>query len=254
MHPLLLDLYGFTIYSYGAALVLAAAVSGLWSWHARPAGLFSGEQFLGLAIVTVLGASIGARLAHAALHGTLGAASIAASWRAWQGGGLASAGVPVALLPLIAGYCAWQRLSLLRVLDHLLPFAVLGAAILRTGGCFLAGCCAGRPTAVPWALRFPGSDAAVHPTQLYLGLALALAFVLLRRVRHRRPGFTAALGLLLYGGIQVAAAPFRADLPALSVALAPHLHLDLGHALLALAAAGGLLAWSWAGDRRAPAR
>ena len=69
----------------------------------------------------------------------------------------------------------------------------LGLGMTRIG-CFLAGCCHGQPTKLPWGIAFPeGSQAAgtfgygthVHPTQLYESLVgwalLPLALFLLKR-------------------------------------------------------------------------
>ncbi len=84
-------------------------------------------------------------------------------------------------------------------------------ALVRTG-CFLAGCDYGRPTALPFGVRFPaGSSAAidhaargwipagapslpVHPTELYeAGVGIAAALVALYVVRKRRQDGSAFL-------------------------------------------------------------
>ena len=55
----------------------------------------------------------------------------------------------------------------------------LSLGIARVG-CFLNGCCGGKPSGLPWAVTYPGTSTAVHPTQLYeAALDLALFFVLL---------------------------------------------------------------------------
>src|SRR2546429_7300938 len=62
----------------------------------------------------------------------------------------------------------------------LAPAGVLALAIGRLG-CFLAGCCYGRPSELPWAVVFPElGPPARHPLQLYsaacdLGLVLLLS-------------------------------------------------------------------------------
>jgi phosphatidylglycerol:prolipoprotein diacylglycerol transferase len=48
-------------------------------------------------------------------------------------------------------------------------------------GCFLNGCCGGKPSGLPWAVTFPGTATSVHPTQLYeavLDIALFAALLL----------------------------------------------------------------------------
>jgi phosphatidylglycerol:prolipoprotein diacylglycerol transferase len=105
----------------------------------------------------------------------------------------------------------------------------LGHAVGRIG-CFLAGCCFGRPTDASWAVRYaPGSepfaaqvaagllpaDAAaslpVHPTQLYemvLQLGL-LALLLWLRPRLRRRGSLVLCALAGYGGLRFAVEFYR---------------------------------------------
>jgi phosphatidylglycerol---prolipoprotein diacylglyceryl transferase len=71
-----------------------------------------------------------------------------------------------------------------------LPVAV--AVAIGRVGCFVAGCCYGRVTAMPWGVRFPlAQDAAGivrHPTQLY-ELAFHSAAVLALLVMDRKRWF-----------------------------------------------------------------
>jgi phosphatidylglycerol:prolipoprotein diacylglycerol transferase len=90
--------------------------------------------------------------------------------------------------------------------DTYIPAAGFCLAGVRVG-CFLEGCCAGTPSALPWAVSFPpGSDAylwqltqgmitpgaattvAVHPLQLYYGLAGLLLGIGLLWHRRRFAG------------------------------------------------------------------
>ena len=47
-------------------------------------------------------------------------------------------------------------------------------------GCFLNGCCFGRPTDFILGVRFPGSIQPIHPTQIYSSLALIFLYGFLR--------------------------------------------------------------------------
>ncbi len=240
MCPILFDIEGFQIYAYGTVMVVAALVGGVWAWRSRPAGLFLLEQYLGLCLVTVLGASVGARLAFLVQHGDLGAANLGLILRTWERGGLASIGVPVVVAPLLWAYCAGRRLAFVPVLDHLLPFAILGAGLQRLFGCFAAGCCSGVATDMPWAVRFPGTDAWVHPTQLYLGMALLLSFALLRSLRFNRQGSSTLLSLACFAFASLVVGAFRAESPALAAEWGA-LRVDLCYGLLLVGAA---LSWA----------
>lgn len=64
----------------------------------------------------------------------------------------------------------------------LVPGVALGLAVGRIG-CFLSGCCYGRPCGCGWGVDF-GDGIARHPTQLYEAVFFLFAFVV---VQHRMP-------------------------------------------------------------------
>jgi prolipoprotein diacylglyceryltransferase len=87
------------------------------------------------------------------------------------GGGLASMGGLAAGLLAIALSARLARVPLASLLDAFAPAGVLALGIGRLG-CFLAGCCYGAPSDLPWAVVFPGVDVMPrHPLQLYSAVA-----------------------------------------------------------------------------------
>lgn len=105
-----------------------------------------------------------------------------------------------------------------RAFDAAIPGVPIGMAIGRVG-CFLAGCCFGTPTALPWGVRYASgslpfaryADAgslaegsidtgALHPAQLYESLLdVAMLLVVLRvRPRLRAAGSSPLLFAALY--------------------------------------------------------
>lgn len=78
-------------------------------------------------------------------------------------------------------------------------------------GCFLHGCCVGRPSDAPWAVEVGGVHR--HPTQLYeaaLDLALAAALWSVRE-RPRPAGHLFKAALVGYATIRFALEPLRGD-------------------------------------------
>ena len=93
----------------------------------------------------------------------------------------------------------------------------LGQAIGRVG-CFMAGCCYGMPTALPWGVTFRASEiaplgVALHPTQLYEMLFNFTIFALLflRRNRVTFRGEQILSYLFLYGATRSIVEVFRGD-------------------------------------------
>ena len=116
----------------------------------------------------VAGALAGSHLFHRALNGG------ALDFRA---GGLSSMGGMIAIAVMLAAM-AWRTGVRIAVLaDAVAPAGLLALGIGRLG-CFLAGCCFGVPTALPWGVVFPAlGPPARHPLQLYaaaVDVALAL--------------------------------------------------------------------------------
>jgi phosphatidylglycerol:prolipoprotein diacylglycerol transferase len=104
-------------------------------------------------------------------------------------------------------YIRRHRLNLPRYLDILAPSIPLGEAFTRIG-CFLNGCCFGRPTDSVFGVVFPDSCAAgtifegqpIHPAQLYNSFAALLIMgLILWLERYKRfDGYSAALFFMLY--------------------------------------------------------
>ncbi|TMB16366.1 MAG: hypothetical protein E6J59_19200 [Deltaproteobacteria bacterium] len=94
------------------------------------------------------------------------------------------------------------------LLDAIVPAGLLALAIGRVG-CFLAGCCHGRPTTLPWGVVFPGlGPPARHPLQLYSAVGDLLLCLLLPR-RARVPGAVARRGCIGFGCLRAALETLR---------------------------------------------
>ena len=168
---------------------------------------------LAIAVGVAAGALLVARRASAAVPGLATAALVAVAalvgahgiFRALHGGpggiwssGLASmggigAGIAAACVAAWITGCPAREM-----LDAVAPGALLALAIGRLG-CFLAGCCYGRPTALPWGVVFPAlGPPPRHPLQLY-SAAGDLALVLLLRRRPEAPGLVARRACIGFG-------------------------------------------------------
>jgi phosphatidylglycerol:prolipoprotein diacylglycerol transferase len=112
---------------------------------------------------------------------------------------------------ILTGYILARhyRLPWWKTADAFAPGIALGQSIGRLG-CFSAGCCWGKPTSLPWGVRFTELgheitgvpiDEHLHPTQLYEALAtLVVFFFLLWLHKHKRfSGQVILFYTVLYG-------------------------------------------------------
>jgi phosphatidylglycerol:prolipoprotein diacylglycerol transferase len=209
MHPILFEIRGFPVYTYGL-LLAAAYLLGLQFAliRARSRGL-DPNRVMDLGIWIIISALVGAKLLLLIVDRgkfpmtSTGLMDLVRSAGVFYGGLIAA--VVVALFYL------WRhRMPVWTVTDVFAPGIALGHVIGRFG-CLFAGCCFGRPTTVPWAITFHNEFAAqnvgttlnvpLHPTQLYEAGAelLILGFLLLFERKGRPyPGRTFWAYMLLY--------------------------------------------------------
>jgi phosphatidylglycerol---prolipoprotein diacylglyceryl transferase len=122
-----------------------------------------------------------------------------------------------------AGYLVMKHYKLpwWTTADACAPGIAIGNFFGRQG-CFAAGCCWGKPTSLPWGVKFTElgheitgvpTDAYLHPTQLYESFAMLLVFFFLLWL-HKRKRFSGQVVLayaLLYSTIRFAIEFVRDD-------------------------------------------
>ena len=115
---------------------------------------------------------------------------------------------------ILAGYLLMRRYNLpwWKTADACAPGIALGNFFGRQG-CFAAGCCWGKPTTLPWGVKFTElgheitgvpTDVPLHPTQLYESFAMLTVFFFLFWL-HKRRRFSGQVILfyaLLYSAIR----------------------------------------------------
>ncbi|MBP7867688.1 MAG: prolipoprotein diacylglyceryl transferase [Acidobacteria bacterium] len=250
MQPTLGHLFGLEIHTYGAAVSLALVVGVTLALWLRPRDTLSAGDVLNLSLI-----GLGAYVATPALAFLAGAL---------HAGRVPSEGhfsfVPTALLAA-AGFAVYARVRSIPpvpALDVLVPILAVCFGVVRCLGCYLAGCCHGAPTTLPWGVVFPPGSPAhalypgtpVHPAQLYLGLsALAVgALALAPPVRRRAaPGVAAGAALGTTAAVYLIVTFHRGDIPPDRLPW-----LRGGAAFLALAALALPLAGRKAGLRPVP--
>ncbi len=210
MHPILIQLGGLSIPSYGVMVTLGF-LAGLWvaTRLASHRGL-DPEKVSNLAIYCALAGIAGGKLAMFLFDFGYYAAdpSRIFTLETLRAGGVFQGGL-IAAVVTAWWYLRRVRLPGWQTADVCAPGVALGHAIGRIG-CFLAGCCYGDRCDLPWAVTFHSQKARelsgvplgvpLHPTQLYESAAEAVIFLVLIRILRRPHRSGAIIGwyLVLY--------------------------------------------------------
>jgi len=233
----LMYLVGFLLIWFVGRHRIAARPGGVWTQKDLDDALFYG----------ILGTIIGGRLGYVLFY-KLGEYALA-PWRVlyvWEGG-MSFHGGLIGVVLAMAWYARSHRQDWLAITDFIAPLAPLALGAGRLGN-FINGELWGRPAALPWAMVFPGVDAAPrHPSQLYeFALEGVVLFALLWwwSARPRPRGAVSGAFLLGYGAFRFAV-EFTREPDSYLGLLALGLSMGQWLSLPMIAAGAALIAWSY---------
>ncbi len=160
MHPELFEIpfIHLTVKSYGLMMVIAfLAAVFLIRYLSR--NITPNPQFItNAALYSLIAGVVGARLFYVIHHFNQFQGRPLSVFAIWQGG-LELLGGVLSAIVVIVFYLRHHKLPVRRYLD-ILAIGLMLALMFGRIGCFLNGCCFGKPTDLPWAVRFPyGSHA-----------------------------------------------------------------------------------------------
>jgi phosphatidylglycerol:prolipoprotein diacylglycerol transferase len=191
MHPEVLNLGFLHLRSYGVMMAVAFVVGTFLGLREARRLSLDEDKVVNVILVTLIASVFGARMLYVLEHLSEFRREWTSALALWQGGLTLYGGV---VAGVFAGLLTARRMGLpvWITADALTPALALGTMFGRIG-CFLNGCCYGRPTTLPWGVVFPHDsfatlefgDQPVHPSQLYNALAGLALFVLALALRHR---------------------------------------------------------------------
>lgn len=211
MRPILIQFNGIALPFYGVMLVISFICAILYVKKAAKKLNLPWMIIENLAFYLMVGVIIGGRILYVVFHWTQYENDLLGIIRIWEGGMMFFGGFIGALLAGII-YLRKAKAPVLKITDTIAPAIALGTFFTRIG-CFLNGCCFGKPSTLPWAIKFPPhcvagsslvSQYSLHPTQLYSAVfGLALFFFLHRKLfKPHRTGIVFALYLIFSGAFR----------------------------------------------------
>lgn len=223
MHPVLVRIFGVPIYSYGLFLALAFLICIILILRRAVSIGINPHEILDLSLYIIISGVIGARLLYVILDFKYYIMHPLEIFLLNKGGLTFYGGFILAVV--IGAIVARKRkLPILLITDLFFLYLPLGQAIGRIG-CFLNGCCYGKPTESIFGVQFPeysfaanqfGVSHWVYPTQIYSSLFDLLIFVILGiRIKYKKyNGQIILYYIFLYGTARFLLEYLRADNPA----------------------------------------
>ena len=135
-------------------MMVIGFLAALWLMKRLARNLSSDTQpITSAALYGLIAGVVGARLLYVALNLDQFRGRPLAALAVWEGGLVLLGGVILAVIVLM-GFLLYYKLPVRHYLDILAVGVMIGVAFGRIG-CFLIGDCYGKPTTLPWGVRFP---------------------------------------------------------------------------------------------------
>jgi phosphatidylglycerol:prolipoprotein diacylglycerol transferase len=223
MHPLFhIPFFDITIPAYGLMLSISSIIGYLYARFQLFKHANLKEYQADIIILSVIaGSIIGARIFYLLFETQTPIKYLFSNTLTSRSSGLTFYGGFIVGMLLTVIWMIIYKLNFWVIADIFVIPLSLGLGLTRIG-CFMAGCCWGKPTKLPWAVTFTDQNAlttskyiSLHPVQLYhsfTNLAIFLTLVILSKLdKNQRPGKIFIAFLLIYPPMRFILEFFRAD-------------------------------------------
>ncbi len=195
MRPYLFNIGTTPVPSFFFMIMVATLTATFYAVWLGKRNRLKPEAILDMGIIGMIAGVLGSRIFHILVEAP------AYYWEKpfrvvefWRGGFVSWGGFLAIGLSFWA-YFRIRRLPVGPYFDILCAAAPIIKFFIRVG-CLLTGCCYGKPTGLPWGIRFTNPDSTahyfvgsipLHPTQIYSMIHATLLFLLVNGVyRHRK--------------------------------------------------------------------
>ncbi len=208
VYPILFRIGSLNIYAYGFFIAIGFILGFMFAIRKSRQESIPDEKIVDLLFLILISSMVGSRLLFVLVHLEDFRSDPLQIFRVWEGGLVFYGGLLLAVVVSL-GYLKWSRLPVWKVADILSPAIALGLFFGRIG-CFFAGCCYGKETALPWGITFTDLNSlarlnvSLHPTQIYEAVGGLLLFLFLgwKGKRKAFDGQIFFLFLLLYSALR----------------------------------------------------
>ncbi len=218
MFPDLFSIGPLHFHSYG--LLVAVGFLAATAFLTRSASRVgkTRDEIVDLVIVTALAGFFGARVFYVIYEFDYFKSQPLETLAIWKGGIIFYGGLFFGCAVFFVFTLA-KKWPVLKTLDLFMPALALAQGFGRIG-CFLNGCCYGKPTTCVLGVRFPFSEELLHPTQLYEAVfcfVLFFVLVVISKKAEKRPGTVSGFYFLLYAAGRFVIEFYRNDMPRLAL-------------------------------------
>jgi len=213
MHPVLFRIGLLNFYSYGFFVALGIIIATYFAkQHAKTQGIPE-TKIVDLVFWMIVAGLIGGRIFYVILNLDMYLRYPLETLKIYKGGLVFHGGFIFALICTLI-FIKRNKLPSLKTLDIIAVYIPLGHAFGRIG-CFLNGCCFGRPAQLMFSVMFPGDFIRRHPTQLYSAILLFCIFLSLLSLERKKEfeGQIFCAYCMMYGLMRFFIEFWRADNP-----------------------------------------
>lgn len=203
MRPVLFKIFGINIYGYGTMITIGILFALMLLMKRGKEKNYDDNMLLDMSIGTIIAGILGGKILYIITDFQYIKDNPQVIIKEFGSGFVIYGAIIGGIIGIIA-YCKIKKWKILDVMDLTIPSVALAQGFGRIG-CFLAGCCYGKPTNLCIGVTFKESLFApsfikLHPTQIYSSIfdfSLAL-FLLWYDKKKRKSGRVFSMYIIIY--------------------------------------------------------